>query len=211
MDAMLMILPPPCSRMMGATSWPVRSGPSTLTANTLRQNSRVMSAAPIRAGLMPALFTSTSIRPSRACTSATKVPTASQSPTWHAMPKAVEPVACSTSAATWSQVSCLRLETTTVAPAAARPSTIARPIPLVEPVTMATRPVRSKRFVRKEGSPQDVISAARISRNGREVSVSSTTCSEEIFSVPASLLTEPVTMPVERLETWPSTIWVTKM
>ena len=50
-------------------------------------------------------------------------------------------------AARWASVSAqasgLRLATTTPAPAAPNPSAIARPIPRVPPVTMATRPVRS--------------------------------------------------------------------
>ena len=45
--------------------------------------------------------------------------------------------------ATASHASGLRLETTTVAPCSAMRLAMARPIPLVEPVTMATLPVRS--------------------------------------------------------------------
>src|SRR5687767_8926264 len=51
-------------------------------------------------------------------------------------------------AATWLQASALRLETTTLAPCSARRSAIALPMPLVEPVTSATFPVRSKRVMR---------------------------------------------------------------
>ena len=47
------------------------------------------------------------------------------------------------SVATASHASGLRLETTTFAPCSAMRSAMARPIPLVEPVTMATLPVRS--------------------------------------------------------------------
>ena len=47
----------------------------------------------------------------------------------------------------WASVSAhasaLRLATTTLAPAATKPSAMARPIPRVPPVTIATRPVRS--------------------------------------------------------------------
>ena len=46
-------------------------------------------------------------------------------------------------AATASHASGLRLEITTVAPCSAIRVAMARPIPLVEPVTMATLPVRS--------------------------------------------------------------------
>src|SRR4051812_2076631 len=50
-------------------------------------------------------------------------------------------------AATWLQASALRLDTTTRAPCSARRSAIALPMPLVEPVTSATLPVRSKRVI----------------------------------------------------------------
>src|SRR5258705_7186820 len=50
-------------------------------------------------------------------------------------------------AATRSQASGLRLDTTTLAPCSARRSTIALPMPLVEPVTRATFPVRSKSVI----------------------------------------------------------------
>src|SRR5882724_2689478 len=56
--------------------------------------------------------------------------------------------------ATCSQTSALRLEITTFAPACAMCSAIERPMPRVDPVTMATLPLRSKGFisgVRDEG------------------------------------------------------------
>src|ERR1051325_4589596 len=46
-------------------------------------------------------------------------------------------------AATASHGSCLRLGTTTLAPMPARHSTMARPMPLLDPVTTATLPARS--------------------------------------------------------------------
>src|SRR6185369_7293357 len=49
--------------------------------------------------------------------------------------------------ATWLQASALRLDMTTLAPCSARRSTIALPMPFVEPVTSATFPVRSKRLI----------------------------------------------------------------
>jgi hypothetical protein len=49
-------------------------------------------------------------------------------------------------AATVSQASALRLETTTLAPSEAMISAAARPIPLLEPVMTATWPERSKGF-----------------------------------------------------------------
>src|SRR3954469_8232124 len=50
-------------------------------------------------------------------------------------------------AATSLQASGLRLDTTTRAPCSARRSAIALPMPLVEPVTSATLPVRSKSVI----------------------------------------------------------------
>ena len=58
-------------------------------------------------------------------------------------PDTSAPVVAAISSATSSHRSCLRLLTTTDAPASARPSAIARPMPLVEPVTTTTLPVRS--------------------------------------------------------------------
>ena len=135
--------PPPWSRMMGAVSWLVRRGPSTFTANTFLQYSSVIVEGLKRPGLIPALLTNTSIRPHRSTTLSMKEGISSHWPTWQAIPTAAEPVADVTSAATVSQSSCFLLLTTTVAPAPASPSAIARPMPFVEPVTIATRPLRS--------------------------------------------------------------------
>src|SRR3954469_25851102 len=60
-DAMLTMLPPPCSRMIGATHWPIRSGPSTLTLKILRHTDRSMVLTVRRDGVMPALLTTTSM------------------------------------------------------------------------------------------------------------------------------------------------------
>ena len=80
-----------------------------------------MSPRPMRAGLMPALLTSTSMRPKRCGTPSTKPGIASHSPTWQASPSTSAPVRAAISSATSSHRSCLRLLTTTDAPAAARP------------------------------------------------------------------------------------------
>src|SRR3954447_22605572 len=61
-------------------------------------------------------------------------------------PSAGRPRALSASAVS-AHASGFRDATTTVAPARARPSAMARPIPLVPTVTMATRPSREKREV----------------------------------------------------------------
>jgi hypothetical protein len=62
---------------------------------------------------------------------------------------AVPPAAVIASATGW-QPSAFRLDTTTFAPWLASSSAIARPMPRLDPVTMATLPVRSKRFVSGE-------------------------------------------------------------
>jgi len=53
------------------------------------------------------------------------------------------PPAVSISLTAAAQASALRLATTTLAPARAKPLAMARPMPRLPPVTMATRPVRS--------------------------------------------------------------------
>ena len=74
-----MMLPPPCFPMRGATSCERRSGPFTFTAWSLSQYSCVICATGIGVGLMPALFTSTSMRPKRSYTASTIGASASHS------------------------------------------------------------------------------------------------------------------------------------
>src|SRR5580693_465828 len=93
---------------------------------------------------MPALLTSTSIRPNSRWSPSANVVTSSQWPTWHGRPTAFPPPALS-SAAAFSHASALRLTTTTSAPAWLNAPAMARPRPRVPPVTTATRPVRSNR------------------------------------------------------------------
>jgi hypothetical protein len=52
-----------------------------------------------------------------------------------------------TAAAVSAQASAFRDEMTTVAPCSASRSAMARPIPREEPVTIATRPSKSKRLI----------------------------------------------------------------
>jgi hypothetical protein len=72
----------------------------------------------------------------------TSASTSGRRDTLHGMTIASPPLA-RMPAATASQASCLRLDTTTLAPSAAMHSTMARPMPLLEPVTIATLPERS--------------------------------------------------------------------
>ena len=60
---------------------------------------------------------------------------------WHGMTTVLPPLSL-IAAATASHASRLRLEITTVAPYSAMRVAIARPMPLVEPVTIATFPVK---------------------------------------------------------------------
>src|SRR5438067_9293837 len=89
---------------------------------------------------MPALLTSTSMRPKRACAASTSASMSCQRPTWQAWGIASRPDSDCTSRATASQASSLRLAMMTSAPARAKPSTIARPRPRLPPVTRATLP-----------------------------------------------------------------------
>src|SRR5258706_10001613 len=77
------------------------------------------------------------------------------------------------SVATWWQASGLRLDTTTAAPCSARRSAIALPIPLVEPVTTATFPERSKsviaRFYQSLSSRGGLFAARGEATLGREL------------------------------------------
>src|SRR6478736_1986727 len=93
---------------------------------------------------MPALLTRTSMRPNSSYAASTRASISFHRPTWQTCASARRP-ARRTSAAASSQASCLRLATTTSAPACASVRTIARPRPRVPPVTSATRPVRSNR------------------------------------------------------------------
>ena len=81
---------------------------------------------------MPALFTSTSMRPNSATVASMSAPHSSQSPTWHRTGSARRPNA-RISSATISHASIFRLATTTSAPASANPNAIARPNALAGP------------------------------------------------------------------------------
>ena len=141
---MLTMLPPPWSRMTGATHWLIRSGPSRLTAKILRQSSSVMSATPMRDGVDAGVVDQHVDAPE---------------PLDDRVDEAGDgvPVADVTGQAEGLDAGrgrdLLRHLVAQVLLAAAdhdrgaasaRPCAIARPMPLVEPVTIATLPVRSK-------------------------------------------------------------------
>src|SRR5476649_2935328 len=83
-----------------------------------------------------------SIRPNSALVSATSASTWSLREMLQAMTLAMPPLA-RMPAATGSHASALRLEITSLAPRPAMVSAIERPMPRLEPVTIATLPVRS--------------------------------------------------------------------
>src|SRR5215472_10981379 len=62
---------------------------------------------------------------------------------------------CRIAAATSSQGARLRAEIATLAPASAKASAMARPMPRLEPVTIATFPVSSKRFMAERSQQED--------------------------------------------------------
>ena len=100
---------------------------------------------------MPALLTRTSIRPNSATVASISARTA-PSRRRGTTPRAARRPSARTSAATSSHGSSLRLATTTSAPASAKPSAIARPRPLLPPVTTTTLPSQPERRDRHRAS-----------------------------------------------------------
>src|SRR3990172_3569892 len=96
--------------------------------------------------LVPALFTRMSSRPKRSTAFCTSSRHEASRRTSTATASAFAPRAWSSFTAA-SLFAALRAATTTAAPACASPRAMPRPIPPFPPVTMATRPVRSKSFI----------------------------------------------------------------
>ena len=101
-----------------------------------------------------ALFTTMSIPPKCSAVAAASAATCSTSPTWVGTAYA-EPPAAVISSTVDSHASAFRLATTTCAPSDANPSEIARPMPLLPPVTIATRPAMSNELI--TGSTPDKV------------------------------------------------------
>ncbi len=118
------------------------TGPRRLTACDFSHASGVNPVAGW-VSAFAALLTTMSIAPNRLTAASTSASTPASSPMCTGTPSASPPIACN-AAAVDAQASDLRLATTTFAPAHTNPSAIARPMPRVPPVTIATRPVRSK-------------------------------------------------------------------
>ena len=131
--------------MCGTTARAIMIGPVAFTARKRCHCSGVISH--IRIGLrrwsglieawpMPALFTSTSIRPKRLSTAETIASNASGRARSAGMVCIVPGLSCTVAASAASPAS-LRSTAATSMPAPSRPSVIARPMPLAAPVTIA--------------------------------------------------------------------------
>src|ERR1700730_91461 len=114
----------------------IRKAPSRWIASSRFQSANGKSTIGLTIWI-PALLTSTSIRPYFAIVSATPLSTAVSSATFIPTAKASEPLAL-TSRAVASAASRLRSAMTGVPPSAAKRSAISLPMPLAAPVTMAT-------------------------------------------------------------------------
>src|SRR5215218_8405471 len=130
-DDMLITRPLSCARMWGRAALVMRMRPNTLTSKTIRSWAMELSAlAPDEP--MPALLTSTSMRPDRSSTSRTAPATDASSVTSsgrNTTPPRISPAAA------------LRLVPYTVNPAPSSARAAASPMPADAPVTSATRPV----------------------------------------------------------------------
>src|SRR5438874_3392999 len=140
-----MMLPDFAAYMCLRQALVVRKAPSRWTVNRRFQSANGKSTTGLTIWI-PALLTSTSIRPYFAIVSATPFSTAASSATFMPTARASEPFAL-TSRAVASAASISRSAITGVPPSAANRNAISRPIPLAAPVMMAT--FRSKRDMRK--------------------------------------------------------------
>ena len=134
--------PPPRSAICGQTMFASQKLLRTLAPMTRSYTSSDAPAAGPRYGLTAALLTMMSMPPHSAVVWSTSFCSSSLRAIWQGITAASPPLA-RMPAATASHTSALRLEITTLAPCSAMRSAMARPIPLLEPVTTATLPVRS--------------------------------------------------------------------
>mmetsp|Transcript_11391 Transcript_11391/g.24629 ORF Transcript_11391/g.24629 Transcript_11391/m.24629 type:complete len:221 (-) Transcript_11391:274-936(-) len=148
-------------RMCTAHSRASTAGPSRLQSKT-RCTSAMSSSSKVARLLMPALLTSTSMRPWSRTISATAAQHACGSPTSKAI---VDTCACGflckRAARASASVAGFVPPKTTVAPRSAKPAANSNPIPREAPVTSATRPSSLNSFsVRVRSGPGDTSSAA---------------------------------------------------
>src|ERR1700685_4419880 len=129
-DAIVMMWPDPRARIDGSTARLHRRGPLTLTACTLSHSCPGVSwqRAACWDPVMPALFTSTSIRPNRSSTAAMAAATSDSSVTSQRRASAAAP----TRSAAWMS------RAATVNPSATSRAQVASPIPDPPPVTTTT-------------------------------------------------------------------------
>ena len=125
------------SIMPGTTAWQRRNAPRTITSMHSNQASASTSQSRPAGPGVPALFTRIVMGPSRRAVSSTaaRIPAASLTSSGIAIAR---PPALAISAAVSSISCCVRANTPTEAPSAARASAMARPIPRPPPVTIAT-------------------------------------------------------------------------
>src|SRR5437899_1076827 len=140
MDAMLMMRPALRSRKYGVTALQVRNTDFVFTANVRSQSSSVLFVNGMPGGeAMPALFTSTSMRPSTSRVRSTMSFTSALLVTSHFIARTLRPSAFASSAV----FSALRTWMSGIAmsaPSFAIARTMPRPMPLPPPVTIATFP-----------------------------------------------------------------------
>src|SRR5690606_498653 len=137
-EPMLMILPPPWSRMTGATAPAQIKLPVRFTFSTRCQSSMGSSCDGLIAWV-PAALTRMSIRPCRERTSSTAAATSCGSATSATTVSVPGP----SSAAARDSASRCRPRSTTVAPASAKALPTSDPRPPLPPVTSAPRPAKS--------------------------------------------------------------------
>ena len=137
-----MIFPFCCFIISFPTSWQQKKSPRRLVSMIRSQSASVTSSADLRT-ITAALLTRISIFPKSPITRETSAATDDISLTSVGTATAFSPSFCRDSAACCPSAA-RRLAMTTAAPAAASPRAMARPIPWLPPVTMATFPERSK-------------------------------------------------------------------
>src|SRR5882672_3478583 len=139
-DAMLMMRPALRSRKYGVTALQVRKTDLVFTAKVRSQSSSVLLVNGMPGGeAMPALFTSTSMRPSTSRVRSTINLTSEVLVTSHFIASTLRPSAFTSSAA-FSALSTWMSGIAMSAPSFAIASTMPRPMPLPPPVTIATFP-----------------------------------------------------------------------
>ena len=137
--------PEPRGFMCLTASRKVQNTPSMLTANTYRHSCVVMSSKRVAPEPTPALANTESTWPKASTVAANASTTATSSETSTGRARTSPPCEAITLAASSLRDSVLP-QIATSAPACASALAIARPMPLLPPVTRATFPVRSNRF-----------------------------------------------------------------